>query len=138
MIFYMACLLKFRIFLFLVQVRLETSQVYYDNCYHDFFWPFPLKFFFFLSSITFKTIANWIIFYHVYFHHLFRMFLLSETNHTLYRFIMFIFSWFVLAKPKKKKKISIPFRFAKYNMSSKIVGWLVGARDGKIMELRIK
>ena len=33
---------------------------------------------------------------------------------------------------------SIPFRFAKHNMSSKIVGWLVGARDGKILELRIK
>ena len=28
--------------------------------------------------------------------------------------------------------------FAKYNMSSKIVGWLVGARDGKILELRIQ
>ena len=30
------------------------------------------------------------------------------------------------------------FRFAKHNISSKIVGWLVGARDGKILELRIK
>ena len=27
----------------------------------------------------------------------------------------------------------IQFRFAKPNMSSKIVGWLVGARDGKIL-----
>jgi hypothetical protein len=26
----------------------------------------------------------------VYFHHLFRMFLISDTNHTMYRFIMFI------------------------------------------------
>ena len=41
MIFYMACLLKFRIGLFLAQVTLETSQVYYDNCYHDFFGLFP-------------------------------------------------------------------------------------------------
>ena len=32
----------------------------------------------------------------------------------------------------------IPFRFAKHNMSSKIVGWLVGARDGKILEFKIK
>ena len=36
-----------------------------------------------------------------------------------------------------KEKI-ISFSFAKHNMSSKIVGWLVGARDGKILELRIK
>ena len=50
---------------------------------------------------------------------------------------MFISSSFVLAKPKKEKEI-ISFRFAKHNMSSKIVGWLVGARDGKILELRIK
>ena len=50
---------------------------------------------------------------------------------------MFISSCFVLAKPKKEKEI-ISFRFAKHNMSSKIVGWLVGARDGKILELRIK
>ena len=46
---------------------------------------------------------------------------------------MFISSYFVLAKPKKKS-----FRFAEHNMSSKIVGWLVGAQDGKILELRIK
>ena len=44
---------------------------------------------------------------------------------------------FVLAKPKKEKEI-ISFRFAKHNMSSKIVGWLVGDRDGKVLELRIK
>ena len=50
---------------------------------------------------------------------------------------MFISSCFILAKPKKERKI-ISFRFAKHNMSSKIVGWLVGARDGKILELRIK
>ena len=35
-------------------------------------------------------------------------------------------------------KKSILFRFAKHNMSSKIVGWLVGARDGKILELFVK
>ena len=42
---------------------------------------------------------------------------------------------------KKKHDIkieSIPFRFAKHNMSSKIVEWLVGVRDGKILELRIQ
>ena len=39
---------------------------------------------------------------------------------------------------EKKRKKSIPFRFAKHNMSSNILGWLVGARDGKILELRIK
>ena len=50
---------------------------------------------------------------------------------------MFISSCFVLAKPKKGKEI-ISFRFAKHNMSRKTVGWLVGARDGKILELRIK
>ena len=50
---------------------------------------------------------------------------------------MFISSCFVLAKPKKEKK-KISFRFAKHNMSSRIVGWLVGARDGKILELKIK
>ena len=37
--------------------------------------------------------------------------------------------------PRNKTKYS---RFAKHNMSSKILGWLVGARDGKILELRIK
>ena len=42
-----------------------------------------------------------------------------------------------LNKTQEIKK-NIPFRFAKHNMSSKIVGWLVGARDGKILELRIK
>ena len=50
---------------------------------------------------------------------------------------MFISSCFVFAKPEKEKVI-ISFRFAKNNMSSKIVGWLVGAWDGKILELRIK
>ena len=50
---------------------------------------------------------------------------------------MFISSCFVLARPKKEEEI-ISFRFSKHNMSSKIVGWLVGARDGKILELRIK
>ena len=35
-------------------------------------------------------------------------------------------------------KECIPFRFVKHIMSSKIVGWLVGARVGKILELRIK
>ena len=50
---------------------------------------------------------------------------------------MFISSCFVLARPKKEKEI-ISFRFTKHNMSSKIVGWLVGARDGKILEIRIK
>ena len=34
---------------------------------------------------------------------------------------------------QRNKKKSIPFRFAKHNMSSKIVGWLVGARDGKVL-----
>ena len=33
---------------------------------------------------------------------------------------------------------NIPLRFAKHNMSSKIVGWLVDVWDGKILELRIK
>ena len=41
------------------------------------------------------------------------------------------------SKTQEIKK-SIPFRFAKHNMSSKIVGWLVGARDGKILELSIQ
>ena len=50
---------------------------------------------------------------------------------------MFIFSCFVLAKPKKEKEI-ISFRFVKHNMSSKIVGWLVGARDGKILGFKNK
>ena len=50
---------------------------------------------------------------------------------------MFIFSLFVLANPKKRKKC-ISFILEKHIMSSKIVGWLVGARDGKILELRIK
>ena len=39
------------------------------------------------------------------------------------------------------KKKTIPFRFAKHNISSKILEWLVGpveARDGNILELRIK
>ena len=35
-------------------------------------------------------------------------------------------------------KKSISFRLAKHKMSSQIEGWLVGARDGKILELRIK
>jgi hypothetical protein len=39
--------------------------------------------------------------------------------------------------PRNKKK-NIPFRFAIHNMKSKIIGLLVGAQDGKIMELRIK
>ena len=112
MIFYMACLLKFRICFFLAQVTLETSHVYCDNWYHDFFGPFSQKLFFFLTSITFKNIANWIIFYYVYIHHLFRMFLLSDTNHTLPRFIMLISSCFVLAKPKKERKKIISFRHA--------------------------
>ena len=51
MIFYMACHLKFIIFFFLAQVTLETSQVYYDNWYHDFLGLLP-------TSITFKTIAH--------------------------------------------------------------------------------
>ena len=38
----------------------------------------------------------------------------------------------------KEIKGSIPFRFVKHNMSSTIVGWLVRARDGKILELRKK
>ena len=42
-----------------------------------------------------------------------------------------------LSKTQEKKK-SIPFRFTKHNMSSKIKGWLVGAWDGKILELRIQ
>ena len=50
---------------------------------------------------------------------------------------MFISSCFVLAKPKKENEI-ISFRFAKHKISSKTVGWLVGAPDGKILELRIK
>ena len=41
-------------------------------------------------------------------------------------------------KTKEIQKKRISFRFAKYNMSSKIVGWLVVAQDGKIMELRIQ
>ena len=40
-------------------------------------------------------------------------------------------------KTKEIKK-SIPFRFAKHNMSSKIEGWLVRARDGKVLELRMQ
>ena len=43
-----------------------------------------------------------------------------------------------LLKKNPRNKKSIPFRFAKHNMSSKIIGWLVGAWDGKIMELRIQ
>ena len=50
---------------------------------------------------------------------------------------MFISLCFVVPKPDKEKEI-ISFRFAKHNMSSKIVWWLVGARDGKILEIRIK
>ena len=42
-----------------------------------------------------------------------------------------------LSKTQKINK-NILFRFAKHNMSSKIVGWLVGVRDGKILELRIE
>ena len=42
-----------------------------------------------------------------------------------------------LGKNQEEEK-NIPFRFAKHNMSSKIVGWLVGVRDGKVLELRIK
>ena len=57
MICYVACFSKFKICYFLAKVTLETSQVYYDNWYHDCFWAFSPKFFFFLSSITFKTIT---------------------------------------------------------------------------------
>ena len=42
-----------------------------------------------------------------------------------------------LSKTPEEEK-SITFRFAKHNMSSKIVGWLVGVRDGKILELIIQ
>ena len=41
-----------------------------------------------------------------------------------------------LSKSKEEEKN--PFRFAKHNMSRKNVGWLVGARDSKILELKIK
>ena len=41
-----------------------------------------------------------------------------------------------LSKTNEKKKN--PFTFAKHNMSSKIIGWLVGAQDDQILELRIK
>ena len=54
MIFYMICLLKFRICLFLAQVTLETSQVYYDNCYHDFFLTF-------FTQIVFLSLINHIL-----------------------------------------------------------------------------
>ena len=50
--------------------------------------------------------------------------------------LLCLFTHDLLNKTQEKKYI--PFRFAKHNMSSKIVGWLVGARDGKILELRIK
>ena len=51
---------------------------------------------------------------------------------------MFFFFSHDLFKQNPRNKKSIPFRFAKHDMSSKIVGWLVGARDGKILELRIQ
>ena len=35
-------------------------------------------------------------------------------------------------------KKNILFRSTKHDMSSKIAGWLVGVRDGKFLELRIK
>ena len=41
-------------------------------------------------------------------------------------------------KTKKCKYKSIPFWFAKHIMPSQIVGWLVGVRDVKILELNIK
>ena len=44
---------------------------------------------------------------------------------------------FFLGKPRKYKK-SISFIIANYNMSTKIVGWLVGSWDAKILELGIK
>ena len=46
---------------------------------------------------------------------------------------MFCFSETQEEKTKKKS-----FRLGKQNMSSKMVGWLVGAGDGKILELRKK
>ena len=51
---------------------------------------------------------------------------------------MFIFHDLFKHNRRNKKIKSIAFRLAKDNMSSKIVGWLVGARDGKILELRIQ
>ena len=52
-------------------------------------------------------------------------------------YLLFVFTHdFFKQNPRRRKKI--PFRFAIHNRSSKIVGWLVGARDGKILELRIK
>ena len=45
---------------------------------------------------------------------------------------------FCFSKSQERKRKIILFRFAKHNMSSKIVGWLVGARDGKILEIIIK
>ena len=59
--------------------------------------------------------------------------LITPNTHLL----CFFYSIFVEAKAKKLKK-NIQFRFAKPNMSSEIVGWLVGDRDSKILELRIK
>ena len=41
------------------------------------------------------------------------------------------------SKTQEIKK-NIPFGFAKHNMSSMIVGWMVRAWDGKILEVRIK
>ena len=64
------------------------------------------------------------------------MFLLSDTNHTQIYYFYFLMFCFSKTQERKKKKKS--FRFAKHNISSKIVGWLVGACDGKILELRIK
>ena len=42
------------------------------------------------------------------------------------------------SKTPRQEEKNIPFRFAKHIMSSKIIMWLVGARDGKILELRIQ
>ena len=59
MLFYMACLLKFRIRFFLAQVTLETSQVHYDNWYHVFFLRlFPKNSFSLLPPITTLSISN--------------------------------------------------------------------------------
>ena len=50
----------------------------------------------------------------------------------------YVYFLMICFRKTKERKKSIPFRLAKHNMSSKIVGWLVGAWDGKILELRIQ
>ena len=52
--------------------------------------------------------------------------------------LLCLFSHDLFQQNQRNKKKSIPFRFAKHIMSSKNLGWLVGARDGKILELRKK